>query len=176
MTETLAEVLVGALGIKPKANETAEAFAERIARKAHDSEDAEWEALPEDAQRWVNSSIESIEAKQPCPPLEGVDKFMVVQETAEAPKAKKAAAKKPKAAKAAEPSDSEGKVRGPKGKFGLDDEITITADGNPFREGTKCFGWFSAIKSGMTVQEAMDAGAPRHHIRWAHTLKHITIG
>jgi len=42
----------------------------------------------------------------------------------------------------------------------------ILAKDNPYREGTKSRGWFAVYKDGMTVEAAIAAGTPRHHIRW----------
>lgn len=176
MTETVAEVLVEVLNVKPRADETAEAFAERLAKKANDISDVAWEGLTEDAQRWVNTALEAIEAKKVCPTLPGAEAVLPAaqeQDVAPAKTAKKKKAKA-KAAKLAKPA-VEGQPRGPKGKFALGDKITVTAEANPFREGTKCFGWFAPIKSGMTVKEAIEAGTTRAHIRYNLRLGNLTV-
>lgn len=102
---------------------------------------------------------------------------------AKAAPAKKAAAPKAKAAKAAKPTAKpakkaavSGERRGPKGQFSGSDAIKLLAKENPFRPGTKSAGWYSKYKDGMTVDEAIKAGVPRHHTRWNKTLGNIKIG
>lgn len=72
---------------------------------------------------------------------------------------------KPKAAKKVKAANGTG-TPGPKGTFSRGGKIKIVTKENPYREGTKSRGWFAVYKDGMTVEAAIAAGTPRHHIRW----------
>jgi hypothetical protein len=87
----------------------------------------------------------------------------------------KPAAKAP-AKKAAKTNGAPKAKVGPKGRFDLTQKIKIVAKENPFRKGTKCEAWHNKLKDGMTSEAAIEAGVPRHHIRWEQTLGHIKIG
>jgi hypothetical protein len=89
--------------------------------------------------------------------------------------AAKTAAKAP-AKKAAKTNGAPKAKVGPKGRFALTDKIKVLHKESPFRKGTKAEGWHAKLKDGMTVEAAVAAGVPRHHIRWEDTLGHIKIG
>ena len=89
--------------------------------------------------------------------------------------AAKTAAKAP-AKKAAKTNGAPKAKVGPKGRFALTDKIKVINKDSPFRKGTKAEGWHAKLKDGMTVEAAVAAGVPRHHIRWEDTLGHIKIG
>ena len=98
------------------------------------------------------------------------------QEAAPAKAKKKSSAKKAAPAKAAKVVKTNGGAKpGPKGTFEAADKIKVLAKENPYREGTKGAGWFGAYKTGMTVQAAMEAGVPRHHLRFDMKHKNISI-
>jgi pyruvate/2-oxoglutarate dehydrogenase complex dihydrolipoamide acyltransferase (E2) component len=118
---------------------------------------------------------ESPSKKKKAAPKKAAAKAPEKAAPAKAPAAKKAAAAKAPAKKAAKSNGAKTQV-GPKGRFGLDDKIKLLKKENPFREGTKCANWYALIKDGMTVEAAIDAGVPRHHIRWEQTLGHVKIG
>lgn len=84
---------------------------------------------------------------------------------AKAAKAPTKATKPAKKAKA-KPEANGGGRPGPKGTFSRTAKIKIVAKENPYREGTKSAKWFAVYKEGMTVEAAIAAGTPRHHIRW----------
>lgn len=190
MTKTVVAELQDVLGLEAKPGETQEGFSERLARKSNDLTNDEWEALSEPAQVWVNNAIEALDKKRSVALPSGIEEVLSAEGVTKAPakakkpvvsKGKKAApmeeAKK-KGAKVKAPAKAKAKPagRGPNGKFGKADKIKVVPEKNPFREGSKCFGWFGSIKDGMTIEEAVTAGAPRHHIRWAHSLGHIKVG
>jgi len=184
-------------------DETQQDCARRLAIKANTISDADWETLDGPAQVWVNAALEAMEKKVALPLPTGIEEMVPeatekpaeaakpVKGKAKAPPAKKGAAKPPakaaavpkkapaKAAKAAAPKAvkkaTAGSARGPRGKFALTDKITLTKAENPFRTGTKCANWYAKYRDGMTVQEAIAAGVPRHHIRWDQTLGNVTI-
>lgn len=175
---TIAAELFSALKVKTVAGEDSAELAERLARKGADVSDAVWETLSQEAQVWVNSAVEAIEGGKALPPLEGLEALLEGDDDGEeeeevVAKSNGKVKKAPKEAKAKKAATGSG--RGRKGKFAPDAKIKVLPVENPFRAGSKCFSWFSKIKSGMTVKEAVDAGAPRNHIRWAHTLGHLEI-
>lgn len=200
MAKTVVADLQGVLDLAVKKGETQAVFAERLARAANDETNMsndDWETLDNETQVWVNTATEAIKRSEAIPLPTGIDFIIPAEKTEEAPakpstKAKKEAApkeekpapkeaKKEKAEKPAKVAketakENGGAPRGPRGKFAADAKINIVAEKNPFRDGTKCYGWFGKITEGMTVAEAVEAGAPRNHIRWAHTLGHIKIG
>lgn len=169
--QTVLAELKAILKIEPKKNEAPADFAKRLIVKANDLEDSDWQSLSLKSQVWVNAGIEALQAKKAVALPEGLD----APEVPDEPAPKKG---KEKPAKAAVKDKKEAKPsgRGPKGKFAKTDKIKVVPKENPFRSGTKCYNWFASIKNGMTVAQAVEAGAPRHHIRWAHTLGHLTIG
>lgn len=93
-------------------------------------------------------------------------------------KAKPVQAQKPTKAKALVKPAKKAAAKeavGRKGKFVEGATIKVVADENPFREGSKAHDWFGRIKNGMTLSDAVAAGTPRNHIRWAHSLGHLKI-
>lgn len=165
--------------VKLQANpgETPEEFVKRLAIKANSIPEADWASLKERTQVWANDVIEAVEKKTTPPIPPGVDKYLVPaaeEKPAGKPNKKEKASATPKEPKGSKKAVS-GAARGPKGKYPLDHVITLKAAENPFWKGTKCYGWFDKIKDGATVGEAVEAGAPRNHIRWAKTLGHIDI-
>jgi len=194
------------LQLEMKSGETAAAYAKRLAVAANGIGDGEWETLEEATQAWVNAALEAVENKTEIPLPEGLSEEAPPEEEAapaeaddppaktngkeaKAKPAKKSAAK-PKAAakkaagpaKTAAPKKAKGKATpkgshpGPKGLFERGDKIKLLTKENPFRSGTKCAGWWDKLKDGMTVDAAIAAGVPRHHIRWELTLEYVKIG
>ena len=190
------------MGLEQKPGEAAPDFAERLALKGNNLKDDEWESLSEAAQRWVNTALTALEDKDDIPLPDGLiveegeealpEEAAVEEETQEATpaKAKKKSpakkalvkeaqakpAKKAAPAKAAKAAKTNGGAKpGPKGTFEAADKIKVLAKENPYREGTKGAGWFGAYKTGMTVQAAMEAGVPRHHLRFDMKHKNISI-
>lgn len=86
----------------------------------------------------------------------------------------KASAAKPKAAKKVKTANGAG-TPGPKGTFSRTGKIKIVVKENPYREGTKSRDWFAVYEDGMTVEAAIKAGAPRHHIRWDNVQGNIKV-
>ena len=177
------------MGLEQKPGEAALDFAERLALKGNNLKDDEWESLSEAAQRWVNTALTALEDKDDIPLpdgliVEGGEEALPEQEAAEeeaqeaapAKAKKKSSAKKAAPAKAAKVVKTNGGAKpGPKGTFEAADKIKVLAKENPYREGTKGAGWFGAYKTGMTVQAAMEAGVPRHHLRFDMKHKNISI-
>ena len=175
------------------------AYAKRLAIAANNLSDDDWQSLGDGSatQIWVNDALEAVEKKKAIPLPEG----LAEKEAAEEPEAtevapakangavkavKKAkAAPKPKvAAKKAAPA-KKGKAKtapvkgdrpGPKGRFARTDKIKLLTKENPFRAGSKCADWWDKLKDGTTVEAAIAAGVPRHHIRWELTLGNVKIG
>lgn len=182
MTKTVAAELKEVTGVEQKPGEAQDAFLVRLAKKANDLQDDEWQALSHDAQVWVNAGLDAVEAKKVPPVPAGME---AAQGDAPAPKKGKKGDKaepvKGKKEAKAEPKKADKKAkplegRGPKGKFAKTDKIKVLVKENPFREGCKAHTRFGSIKTGMTIEEAVAAGAPRSHIRWAETLGHLEIG
>lgn len=172
--KTVAAELKAVLKMEPKAGDTSEAFARKLVLKANNMADGDWEALSSKAQVWVNAGLEAIEKKRAVPLPEGLEATPEEPEKPKKPTVKdKVAATKKKAAANGKKAAS---GLGPKGKFSKTDKVKVVPKENPFRAGTKCHVWFGFIQNGMTVEEAVVAGAPRHHIRWAHSLGHLEIG
>lgn len=158
--------------LQPVAGETANEFVKRLALKAYKLKEDDWATLEEKTQLWINDVLEAIEAKKNEYPIpEGVEAYLAPVD-ASAPAVKPGKAKSNGASK---PKKEAAGRKGPKGKYKLSDVITLKAKENPFRKGSKCEGWFGKIKDGMTVEQAVTAGAPRNHIRWAATLGHLEI-
>lgn len=167
------------LKLTPKKGETRTAFSERLARKANDMAEDAWESLEQPTQVWVNSAIEALASSKAIPLPTGIDEVLPEEEEeAPAPAKKKAPTTKAAAGKPSKkaPVPAKGTSGGPKGKFSREDKIKVNVAANPFREGCKAHDWFGKIKDGATVDQAIAAGAPRHHIRWASALGHIKIG
>lgn len=166
--------------IKLPANpeESAKAYAERLALKANGIKDDQWQALKEETQLWVNSALEAIEKKKEIPLPAGIEAALApAASSEESGEEAEGEAEAPSKAKAAKPNKAiGGATRGPKGGFALTDKITLVKKENPFREGTKCFNWYALYKPKMTVEAAIEAGVPRHHIRWDKKLGYIKIG
>ena len=177
------------MGLEQKPGEAAPDFAERLALKGNNLKDDEWESLSEAAQRWVNTALTALEDKDDIPLPDGLiveedgeaspeqeAAEEEAQEAAPAKAKKKSSAKKAAPAKAAKVVKTNGGAKpGPKGTFEAADKIKVLAKENPYREGTKGAGWFGAYKTGMTVQAAMEAGVPRHHLRFDMKHKNISI-
>jgi len=190
--------LSAVVDVETKSGDTPQAFANRLARAANNVKDDEWQGLSEPTQAWVNSALSAIEEKTELPLPSGIEDLDLSGEPkqAELEDAIEAAPKKPKKgkekvpkvakpAKAAKPPKAEKKAKaangsktapGPRGLFVSSDKIKIVAKENPFRKGSKSADWFDKYKAGMTVQDAIEAGVPRHHIRWDKTLGNITVG
>ena len=175
------------------------AYAKRLAIAANNLSDDDWQSLGDGSatQIWVNDALEAVETKKAIPLPEGLAEKEAAEEpevTEAAPAkangavkaAKKAkAAPKPKvAAKKAAPA-KKGKAKaspvkgdrpGPKGRFARSDKIKLLTKENPFRAGSKCADWWDKLKDGTTVEAAIAAGVPRHHIRWELTLGNVKIG
>ena len=176
------------------------AYAKRLAIAANNLSDDDWQSLGDGSatQIWVNDALEAVEKKKAIPLPEGLDKEEATAEEPEVTEAapakangavkaaKKAkAAPKPKvAAKKAAPA-KKGKAKaapvkgdrpGPKGRFARTDKIKLLTKENPFRAGSKCADWWDKLKDGTTVEAAIAAGVPRHHIRWELTLGNVKIG
>lgn len=175
--------LQGLLRLERKADETDAAFVERLVRKADKLPDHEWETLSADTQKWVNNAVKAILAKKPVPMLGAVSVdssedvgLPAASSKVRGPKERKSARESGVKAKASmTEKTASGRPWGRKGKFPEGAKIVVLSKENPFRKGTKCYAWFGALKTGMTIPEAAAAGVPRNHIRWAHTLGHIKI-
>lgn len=199
MTKLLTE-LMSATRVETRPGETPAEFAQRLARKANDLTDDKWESLHNDTQAWANSAIESLRAKKNIPLPEGIEALFpdeddkdpleaepdedgVIPDELEGEptpkpqvKAKTKAAPKAAAKTAKVKAAPASKATGRRGKFKEGAKITIVSGKEePFRAGTKCAEWFSYIRTGMTIAEAVAAGAPRNHVRWAHSNGFIKI-
>lgn len=191
------EKILGEDFCKAKEGEASGETAERLVAKANNMTDPQWESLSETTQRWVNSSLTALEKKQPVALPPGYPKEGEASEAAPAkgkakappaaPKKAKAPAKplakakgKPTPAKKAKAPPKKaapaGAARGPKGRFGLTDVVKLKKGENPYRAGTKCHAWWGLYRDGMTVEAAIEAGVPRHHIRWDQTQEYVKIG
>jgi hypothetical protein len=62
--------LLKATKVKPKPNESPEAFTWRLLRRVIKLRDSEWDMLPEAAQVWVNAQIERDNNRQPIEALQ----------------------------------------------------------------------------------------------------------
>jgi hypothetical protein len=189
-TETIAKELASVLDVTAKPGETAQELTKRLALKANTATDDEWRGLSEPSQLWVNEALDALEKKQDLPEPEGLAGVLsVVTEAPPTPAKPKAKEKKGTGKAKPEPKGVKAKAkrpngktkaaeinRGPKGSFGLDDKIKLLKETNPFREGSKCYAWYEKYEDGMTVTQAINAGVPRHHIRWDRTLGNIHIG
>jgi predicted metal-dependent hydrolase len=71
------EALSNAAKIKPTRNEAAEAFSKRIVQvlAADDFPEDDWEALPDEAQQWVNEQIRATNERKEISPVPGYDEF-----------------------------------------------------------------------------------------------------
>lgn len=198
---TVLSDLEGLLQLAQGDGEKPAAYAKRLAIAANGIADKDWETLEESTQAWVNEALEAVENKKPVPLPEGLEVAAEAEAPEEDPpaeaekpakkvKAKAAPAKKAKApakpkvaAKKAAPAKkangkptAKGDRPGPKGRFGRTDKIKLLTKENPFRDGTKCAAWWEKLTDGMTVDAAIAAGVPRHHIRWEQTLEYVKIG
>lgn len=163
---TVVADLTALLKLEPKETESADDFAARLARKANDIKDDDWQTLEEKTQEWVNAALSAIEKGKPVPlpeGLEAVDGDDEDEDTTE--EVVKVVKKKEKVAKP--------KTRGK--RFASSDKITILVKANPYRANTQSAAWFDNYKPGMTVKDAVEAGTPRHHIRWDQTRGNIKI-
>ena len=188
---TILDELQALLQLEQANGEAPLSYAKRMAVKANNLKDDEWQGLSEPAQKWVNDALEAVENKTEVPLPEGLEaaaepeaEEAVAEETEVDPPAggkkpakKKAVPKKVTVKKAAKPKASaNGAKRGPKGGFAGTDKIKILTKENPFRAGTKSAAWWAKYENGMTVEAAIAAGVPRHHIRWDSILENIKIG
>lgn len=148
--------------VKQKKDEEASAFLKRLALKANDLQDNEWEKLAEPTQLWVNSALDAIQHSKPLP----TPADLVVEEKEEQVEIEK----KPKAEKKPKQVVSE------RGAFKNSDEIALVADENPHREGSKDRVTYAKLKGGMTVEEALTAGVDRAYLRYLVRRKLATIG
>lgn len=169
-TTTVAKKLMTFLKMTPKADETAEQFAERLAVAAHRLDDASWSALGatkigEKSQEWANKFLKAKDNGDiplPLPPG-----LKMPENAPTKPVAKKAAAK------------SEG---GRSKRAKLDDTITVLATENPYKPGVM-HNYFASYKTGMTIDEAekklielgcRDRKQARTYLNWDRRHKHIT--
>ena len=185
------EELQSLLELEVKPGESATAFAERLARKADDLKDDDWQTLTEATQRWVNSAIDAISSHSEIALPSGIDAVegltdeeeegsTVDNEGVDMSKrpAKKSGGKKllkqiKKAAKkfvAASGNGTQATKRGPKHKLSPSARITVLAKVNPHRPGSADFDRFNLYKSKMTVEEALKAGVRSRDINW-HAAK-----
>lgn len=171
IAEPVAVELSKVLNMRPKEDETPEAYAERMARKANDISDDDWGTLSNGTQVWVNEALGKIEngAKPPIP--EGFKELGALPPPKK-PKTPKAP-KQPK--KAGEVTVEKGVRPGPKGNFDLTSVINLKDEANPHREGTMDHGKFAKIKSGMTVGAVLEAGVERSYLRYLIRLDKAEI-
>lgn len=171
---SIVKELVEVCRLTPSPGENGQDFAKRLAVKVNGLDDDTWASLQEDTQLWVNDALKAVEKKKDIELPDGLRNMLLPEGTPGAEKSSK-----PKGAKKPAEVTSEeayvGARRGPKGKFKSGDTIKVLADKNPFREGTKAAAKFGKLKSGMTLEDAVEAGAPRSHIRWAVSLGHLEI-
>jgi hypothetical protein len=192
---TIFEELTDLLGLEMKDGEPAPDFAERLALKANNIKDNDWETLTEKAQVWVNSALTALEEKTDLPALEGL--YLETEEVSKSdvegqelendpptqkPKAKKKAvtalttafkAKKPKIEKKA--VSTGGGRPGPKSMFADNAKIKVLVDKNPKRAGSESALRFAKYKTGQTVAEAFEAGLSSADLRYDTLHKFITI-
>ena len=185
------EELQSLLELEVKPDEGAQAFAERLARKADSLKDDDWATLSEATQRWVNSAIDAISGHTDIDLPSGIDTIEGLAEEEEGSTvdnegvdmskrpAKKSGGKKllkqiKKAAKKFVAASGNGTQatakRGPKHKLSPSARITVLAKTNPHRPGSADFDRFNLYKSKMTVEEALKAGVRSRDINW-HAAK-----
>lgn len=171
--------LQGALHLEPKAGDTQQSFAERLARKANDMKDDAWEALDQDAQVWVNKALEAIERKKAVPLPKGIDTIQFPAKGAKPGATKKEPKKKSevkgKASIVASPGADGRPVRGRVGRYLPSAKISIMAKENPHRATAKDHKKFGLLRAGMTVAEASEAGLERAYLRYIADEGHIAI-
>lgn len=175
---TVALAAKRATGISHREGEAPVDYARRLAKAIGALSDDEWEELPEEVQRWANEAVRAITQRSPQIPLpEGTEALLREVSTTPpvGPRPSRVARTTRTAPEAVVVKTSNKAGGGRKGKFPEGARILVVAERNPFREGSKCHGWFSKIENGMTIAEAVSAGAPRNHIRWAHSLGHLRI-
>ncbi len=164
-----------------------------------DGQSVAWGSLSEDAQAWFNEAMKALVAKKDIESVDGLDEVLAaaMEDTKVSTKKKGAAAPKkatvvaPEKAKkgAAVPkkgvatkgkaTNGAGTGRGRKSiAFPPDAKIKVLAKENPHRAGTLNHKRFSMYKSGMTVQEAVNAGggASLANIRYLSGLGHLKVG
>lgn len=103
-------------------------------------------------------------------PAKAEAKTKEAEKKAPAKKEAKAAPAK-KGAKAA----ANGEGRGRKGSWPMTAKIKVVAKENPHRSGTKNFKRFEKYKNGMTVEQAIAAGAEWANMRYLTNLGHLEI-
>lgn len=190
---TVLEDLETKLKVKQKTGEGMQEYLTRIAYKANDISDDDWEDLENDTQLWVNASLEAIQTAkgsgQPAPKLK-IDGYYYKQpetsndtteeeEEDDMAKKSKAKAAAPKAApKVAAKKNGSTKAAasatGRPAKYHPDAKI-VTVAKNPYREGSKSHTNFQRYQKGMTIAEAAKAGVPIDYLRWDASHGHIGI-
>jgi hypothetical protein len=172
MPTTVARKLEKFLNLPPGNGETALSYATRLATAANKLSDEDWTALgagPKDgtgsrAQRWVNKFLMAQESGEELPPLHGNPQGDYVKpEPGEEPEPK---AKSKKADKT---------KRGRRGAYPMESTITILAESNPKRPGSKAAQDFDRYKTGMTIEEALKAGIGWNDIKWNVDKKFIKV-
>jgi hypothetical protein len=197
---TIYDTLRTFLSLPPEAGEPMESYSRRLALDANKLSDEQWTALGQTeagrkAQTWVNDVLEANDKKEPLPKLEGYSPKKVAgngvapppkdeptEAATPAPKGKpKAKAKAPsatpkgKSKPAKAKASAEKRGRGRQGSFDRDAKITLLATENPCVKGSKVHARFEKYKSGMTVQQALDAGLDWSDFRRDVHKKHIKI-
>lgn len=119
------------------------------------------------------------EAEQPKAEEEEVEQEVKPEKPAKktktAPKAKKqppAPKKKPAAKAKKEKKPANGRSNT---KFAREGKIEVLVDENPKRKGTKAHAAFAKYKTGMTVQQALEAGVPSSDLVYDTSRKFISI-
>lgn len=155
--------------LKVAAGEPVNAFVVRLAKKANNLADEDWETLDGATQDWVNDALRAIQSKKPVEHPPGIEELFpnAAQEPPPAPKPKR---------KKGEPTPPEEVKMRTSERMAPADKIEIIVEGNPHREGTKDRTQFDVIKSGMTVEEAVAAGAARSYVRYILNKGYISVG
>lgn len=181
------EAELGTFKVKRKDGEDDQSYFRRLFEKANTCTDDQWKALSEDTQKWVNAASAAVEEGNTIPNFDGevVEATAETSETADedtmATKKEKGAAKskagakKGGAAKAAAKTVNKGAV-GRKGTYPLDAKITVKVKDNPHRESSKDYNKFKGLKTGMTVEKALAAGADWGYLRYAAGRELIAVG
>ena len=147
---TILDELQALLQLEQADGEAPLSYAKRMAVKANNLKDDEWQGLSEPAQKWVNDALEAVENKTEVPLPEGLEAAAEPEaeeaateeiETdlragAKKPAKKKAAPKKATVKKTAKAVKSKvkappGAKRGPKGRFKSESKIKVLIGSNP---------------------------------------------
>ncbi len=157
-----------------------------------------WGSLSEDVQAWFNEAMRAFVANKEIESLDGLDEVLAAamedtkvstkKKGAAAPKKTKEVAKGTKATtppkKGAEAPAGKGKGvaaaangtgRGRKGAYPVQAKIKLVVKDNPHRQASKDFKKFSKLKSGGTVQDALDAGIDWGYLHYAAKRELITV-